>query len=119
MIGGECAKQVRMVRDADFVRLAEFSKLRCLSLSGEFTDAGVARLHELVELRAVNLKSDQMTDQVIDGLLDLPRLKWLGISGSQITDSGRASRARRADCQVGQFSWTGCRESIDNESTRR
>ncbi|GAA0392221.1 hypothetical protein Acor_17570 [Acrocarpospora corrugata] len=96
------------VRDEDLPVVARQSGLRDLSLSGDFTDHGLAVLRSMRALETLNLRSDRMlgdfafpdsplltvrlrgqalTDQVFARVAELP-LAVLAVSGDTITGSG-------------------------------
>lgn len=75
------------ITDAGIARLAELGNLRRLYLDGtEITDAGIAHLAELRELRYLSLSYTQVTDAGIAHLVGLKQLRSLALDHTRITD---------------------------------
>jgi hypothetical protein len=85
------------VTDATVARLKEFDHLYSLNLSGcgRITEKGLAALADLPELEELFLDgtespAPQVTDQTLDVLRHLRRLRTLSLAKTQITDAGIA-----------------------------
>lgn len=54
---------------------------------GDFSDEGVAKLSGLKKLTNANLLSKNFTDKSVAAIAQAPRVKWLSLSGTKITDA--------------------------------
>jgi len=54
----------------------------------QVTDAGIAHLRELRELRALSLSGTQVTDGALAHVSALRSLEVLDLTGTQVTDEG-------------------------------
>lgn len=73
--------------------LAALSKLKLLELSGPIEDPGLAGLSGLVGLETLRLSHPELDDRVASQLQALTRLRWLDLSGTQISDEGLLAMA--------------------------
>lgn len=77
------------MEDNEIALVAAFRKLDHLFVqSPKITDAGVAGLQKLPQLRFVALECPKVSDQSLKHLATLPRLERLDLSGTGITDAG-------------------------------
>lgn len=73
------------------IDLASAFPLRALRLrSTDITDAGLDALRSLHELRALNLAHTGVTDAGLSKLKHMTELQWLNLAGLEITDAGVA-----------------------------
>ena len=81
----ECA-----VTDADLAILRSFDHLQQLVIENapNVTDAGLAHLEGLTQLRFLSLGERKITDAGLAHLKGLTELRFLGLSGGEITDAG-------------------------------
>jgi hypothetical protein len=67
----------------------------------QVTDAGLANLRGLTQLKFLDLGSTRGTDAGLEHLQGLTQLDWLWLDGTQVTDAGLADRAVCATCRFG------------------
>ena len=88
------------ITDAGLARLAGLTQLRELLLdNAQITDAGLAHLAGLTRLELLWLDTPETTDAGLAHLAGLTRLKFLTLWHTQITDSGLAHLARLTQLQ--------------------
>ncbi|MCC9605600.1 hypothetical protein LOC68_22135 [Blastopirellula sp. JC732] len=73
---------------ADFTTIPTASNLTSLAVGEGFQDATLADLTKLTKLESLTIESDKVTDKVIPSLQGLPKLKYLNLGGSAISDDG-------------------------------
>ncbi len=79
------------VTDADMAPLAGLTELRSLELMAtNVSDAGLAQLKPLVNLEELNITSHRITDGGISGLAELRNLRRLMLRGCALTGEGLA-----------------------------
>ena len=77
------------VSDAGLAKLRGLTQLKSLQLSGkEFTDAGLVNLRGLTQLESLILCYTQVTDAGLVHIQGLTRLRHLDLGGTQVTDAG-------------------------------
>jgi hypothetical protein len=80
------------VTDADLAILKDLKELRILDLRlTHIGDAGVANLKNLKKLQTLNLFRSELTDKGLTYLRNLKRLETLLIGGTKVTDAGLAN----------------------------
>jgi len=92
----------RQLTDAGLAHLSSLSQLRLLSLHGvRMTDAGVPPLTELSNLEVLTLSQTQVTDAGLLPLTKLPKLNDVDLTGTNVTQAG-ADKLKRAlpNCRV-------------------
>ena len=83
------------ITDAGLAHLAELTQLRSLSLNDtQIADAGLAHLVGLTQLQWLDLNGTRITDAGLAHLVGLTQLKELGLDKTRITDAGLAHVAR-------------------------
>jgi hypothetical protein len=86
------------IRANSLARLGDLNNLKLLSL--EFVRAGEAPLFDslppLERLEAINIKESNVGDESLRRLVVLPRLRALGLDGTQVTPAGLAEFASLA-----------------------
>jgi Leucine-rich repeat (LRR) protein len=78
------------VTDAGLANIQGLTNLRMLGLGSQISDAGVAHLRGLMRLEILMLSSSQVTDAGLQNLQRLKELKSLYLTNTQITDAGLA-----------------------------
>ena len=78
------------VTDVGFGDLRMLTKLQFLGVGGRVTDAGLVHLHDLTELRQLNLDKTLVTDDGLQYLRGLTQLKDLRLEGTSVTNAGLA-----------------------------
>jgi hypothetical protein len=79
------------ITDAGLAPLAEMTQLRYLDIyRARITDEGLRHLGGLSRLERLTLSDVPITDAGLAPLERLPRLRWLSLSGTQVTDAGAA-----------------------------
>lgn len=58
-----------------------------ISGPGHFSDEGIAKLKGLKKLEFVELHVPSFTDKAVANLAECPQIKWLGLSGTRISDA--------------------------------
>jgi SAM-dependent methyltransferase len=77
------------VTDAGLARLGGLTQLRWLRLaSTPVTDAGLAHLRGLTQLQSLQLANTPVTDAGLAHLRGLTQLRWLRLASTQVTDAG-------------------------------
>lgn len=77
--------------DADMAYIGQLSELKNLVLSGtSITDAGLVHLKGLTHLAYLELDGTQLTDAGLNSLSTLPRLAFLHLRNTKVTDAGLA-----------------------------
>ena len=102
---GRCLDEVRSVdlrgtpiSDADLAWLARLPNLRQLSLdTTAVTDAGLARLERLRQLEVLSLAGTQVTDAGLEHLQKLPKLRQLETAGTQVSSAGLQQLQQRLE----------------------
>ena len=80
------------ITDAEIAHLSELTNLRKLSLRKSVaTDAGLACLNKLTNLDFLNLEGTVVTDAGLDHLRRLKDLRILVLTGTAVTDAGMAN----------------------------
>jgi len=82
-------------RDEVLDGVGRLASLEKLDVSGHpdvppITDAGVAKLADLRELRDLNLAENKVSDAGVAAVAKLPKLRSLGLYGNPVTDAGVA-----------------------------
>lgn len=54
---------------------------------GDFSDEGIAKLTGLKKLETVDLLVPRFTDKAVASIAACPRVKWLGLAGTKVTDA--------------------------------
>jgi hypothetical protein len=90
------------VTDAGLARLSSLDELRTLTLQvTKVTDAGLVHLASLHKLRDLNLCHTQITDAGLERLGPLHELRRLGLSETPVTEAGKnAFAASHPECRV-------------------
>ena len=73
--------------DAGMARLSELVKLESVNLRDTVSDTGISRLVALQQLRDLNLSYTPIGDAGIAHLVALPHLRRLALDGTKITDA--------------------------------
>ena len=81
------------LEDDDLEVLAEFPTIQRLQLGERLTDAGIAHLARLKNLRLLDTESWGITDQGVKSLAALERLEFLNLNYALVTDRGLESLA--------------------------
>jgi hypothetical protein len=91
-IGDDSLRPVRALR-----------KLKTLNLRGcaNLTSAGLAHLRDLMELTALDLSGNAITDVGLKELATMKQLQKLGLQGTQVTEAGvKLLRQALPKCQI-------------------
>lgn len=81
--------ELRGVSDAGLAHIRNLVNLRGLSLSGDgITDVGLAHIRSLINLSRLSISSDRITDAGLEHLAGLKSLESLFIWGTKITAEG-------------------------------
>jgi Leucine rich repeat/Leucine Rich repeat len=95
------------VTDAELAPLESLPNLRVLNLVGaQVTDAGLAHVQRLTKLRKLYLAGTPITDAGLARLEDLPRLQVLDLAKTKITDAGLEHLADLPRLQILDLSHT-------------
>ena len=91
-----------LLSEADLARIGGLTQLRRLDLlSGGVGDAGLVHLQGLRDLRSLNLAGTRVTDAGLELLGDMRSLRALDLKQTQVTKDGlRRLRGRRPDLAV-------------------
>ncbi len=77
------------VTDAWLAPLKGMTELRMLSLTGtQLTDAGLVHLRRLANLRELRLQNTRIGDAGLAHLSGLTKLEWLELTGTQVSNAG-------------------------------
>ncbi|MGH7135374.1 MAG: hypothetical protein ACREHD_06510, partial [Pirellulales bacterium] len=89
-------RQTRLSRDR-----APLPLLRLPAIGPDVTDAGVALLRGMTQIRELDLTDTRVTDASVDSLATLSGLKQLALRGTQVSDGG-VERLQQAlpDCTI-------------------
>ncbi len=69
------------------------------------TDAGLALLQGLRQLRQLYVTGSQVSDAGLTHLRGLTQLGWLGLSSSQVTDAGLVHQWRQTNNRKEKLTW--------------
>ncbi|MGE0605883.1 MAG: hypothetical protein AB7O62_02065 [Pirellulales bacterium] len=88
-----------IITDDDLQLLADLAPLESLVLQvpTEISDAGLAHLAGLMNLKTLNLKNSTVTDEGLAALAGLPRLELLRLGSSQVRGPGLRHIAELAE----------------------
>jgi hypothetical protein len=89
-------------------RVARLEHLTVLRLGGskDLTDAGVAHLEGMTELRELDLGGCPITDRSLEVVARLPKLEQLGLWRTTVTDAGTARLSRCVRLTRVDLAWT-------------
>ena len=89
-------------------RIARLEHVTVLRLGGSthLTDAGVAHLERMTELRELDLGGCSITDRSLEVVARLPKLEQLGLWRTAVTDTGMAHLAKSRLLTRVDLAWT-------------
>jgi hypothetical protein len=90
------------VTDAGLANLRALTQLKRLDLNGaQVTDAGLIHLERLTQLRTLRLGGSKLTDAAVGSLCGLEQLEYLFLRGSRVTHKGvKKLRETLPDCEI-------------------
>lgn len=92
--------------DDDLKRLAEFDTLQILQYGEQITDAGLAHLAGMPNLKVIDGDSPKITDRGLRNLAGLTKLELLSLENAQVSDEGLKSLEALPSLKYLNLGWT-------------